>query len=276
MMTVTPGHLYNLRSGMEANLGDLVEAARQKPFVLIGEEHATKAHQLEEASIIQALLDRGRHVGVGLEMFTRPIQDVLDEWTAKKLSEDEFVQKSDWKHQWGYDYGFYRPVLEAVKQNSLPLIALNIPRPWVHAVGTGGVGKLPTSAKLQLPPEIFLSNQKHRAVFDSMMGGHSMKDTSMDNMYSAQVLWDEGMADTALKYQALRPKDPNDVFVIIAGSGHVMYKQGINYRIHRRTNQSTLTLTMIQSGVSVKVSRGLGDFLYVSAPKSVELKVDAK
>ena len=117
---------------------------------------------------------------------------------------------------------------------------------------------------MQLPTELFLGNRDHRQVFEAMMGGHQMTGTSMDQMYAAQVLWDEGMADTALKYVARISTTPSTVFVIIAGAGHVMYDQGINYRIARRHGGAGTTLVMLESDVTVEVSRGLGTFVAVT------------
>ena len=85
-----------------------------------------------------------------------------------------------------------------------------------------------------------------------------------DNMYAAQVLWDEGMADTAIKWMERTPPDPNTIFVVIAGSGHVMYGQGINYRIQRRTKQSGVTIVMGQANGVSKVAKGIGDFVLVT------------
>ncbi|HWD39058.1 MAG TPA: ChaN family lipoprotein [Fimbriimonas sp.] len=264
---VQPGQIYDLRSSRVASVDDLAEAAQGKKFVFLGEQHATKAHQLEEASVVRALGDHGRDVSVGMEMYTRPKQDVLDLWSAGTLTEEQFIDQSDWKHQWGFDYSFYKPVFDIVKERRLPLVGLNVPRDWVHAVATKGYAGLPTSAKLQLPPVLFLGNKDHRSVFDSLMGGHSMVGTGMENMYAAQVLWDEGMADTAIKYTERAPADPKAIFVVIAGGGHVMYGQGINYRIKHRKAGDGITMVMLQSDTPVEVSRGLADFVYVS-PKS--------
>jgi hypothetical protein len=90
-----------------------------------------------------------------------------------------------------------------------------------------------------------------------------------DNIYAAQCLWDEGMADTALKYVSNRYGKPenmpkNTVFVIVAGMGHGLYKQGINWRIMRRTGMDTLTLIGIEGEKSQSVSRGLADYVYVA------------
>jgi uncharacterized iron-regulated protein len=262
---VAPGTFADLRGGKTATFDEFISATDHSKFVYLGEQHATVAHQELEAQVIRALRARGRTVIVGVEMFQRPKQDVLDQWSAGKLGEDEFVASSEWKTQWGFDYKFYRPVFEAVRDLQIPLVALNVPRDWVRTVGKGGYDALPMSAKMQLPNELFLGNNEHRQVFDAMMAGHQATGTSMDQMYAAQVLWDEGMADTALKYLARVNTTPLTVFVVIAGAGHVMYDQGINYRIVRRHGGIGATLVMLESDSTEEVSRGLGTFVTVTA-----------
>ena len=85
-----------------------------------------------------------------------------------------------------------------------------------------------------------------------------------EHIYSAQVLWDEGMADTALKYLGAHKPNSRTVFVVIAGSGHVMYGQGINYRIAKRKGGDGITVVMAESDEPMSVSNGLADFVMVS------------
>jgi uncharacterized iron-regulated protein len=242
---------------------DIAKAADGKRYVFLGENHATKPHQQLQADVIKALLARGRRVVVGLEMYTRPKQDWLDQWSAGTLEEQEFLDKSEWKTQWGFAFDFYRPVFQVSKENKLPMVALNVPRDWVRQVGRKGLAGLTTEQKLQLPNEIFLGNKEHRSVFDALMGGHPPTGPQGDNIYSAQVLWDEGMADTAIKWMD-RFGHEKTVFVVIAGVGHVMYRQGINYRIERRTKQTGITVAMGQAKDASMVSTGIGDFVYIT------------
>lgn len=257
--------LTGLRSGKPATVADVVTTAKGKRFVYLGENHATAAHQNLHADVIRALADSGRQVVIGMEMITRPKQDALDDWVAGKLDEESFKTNVDWKNQWGFDYSFYKPIFDVAKERHLPVVALNVPREWVRAVGRGGYAALSTAARLQLPAELFLGNKDHREVFEALMGGHPMSGAMGDNIYAAQVLWDEGMADTALKYLERYPA-PNQVMVILAGSGHVMYRQAINYRIARRHGGDGITVVMTQSDTPVEVSKGLGDFVYVTKP----------
>lgn len=264
-ITVAPDSLVNLRTSKKAVLDDIVRAARDSQYVLVGESHDNADHHKFQADVIRALSKSGRDVVVGFEMFTRPVQPKLYEWTLGKQSEAEFIERSDWKKQWGFDYEIYRPIFEAAKEFSLPLVALNVPRDWVRAVGRGGASALTAEQQAQVP-QLFLGNQQHREIFNSLMGGHAPTGGGSENIYAAQVLWDEGMADSAIKYMDAQIPSNKRVMVIVAGSGHVMYGQGISYRIRRRTQSKALDIVCIESDKPREISCGLADFVYIAQP----------
>lgn len=268
-LDIAPNQILNTATGRTANADAIAKAADGLNWVYLGENHATTAHQQLQADIIEALAKRGRKVIVGLEMLTRPKQPVLDLWHTTSVSESTFLQKIDWKKEWGFDYKFYRPIFQAAREYSLPMVALNVPRDWVRYVGRGGYGNLTDLQKQELPSEFFLGNGDHKQVFTALMGGHPLTGPQGDNMYAAQVLWDEGMADTALKVMKAKG-DKNTVFVVVAGVGHVMYGQGINYRVTRRTGAKGITVSMLQGDEPQKVAKGLGDFVFMSVPEKKE------
>lgn len=260
--TVDVGAVKDMRSDAVSSARGIAEAADGYRFVCLGESHDNLDHHKMQAAVIQALVDRGRDVVVGFEMFQRPIQKALNPWTMGMYTKEEFINQAEWKTQWGFPFELYEPIFLTVQRDRLPMVALNVPRDWVRAVGKGGYDGLTPQAKSELPSDFYLKNKEHREIFGAMMGGHPMQGDAGENMYKAQTLWDEGMADTALKYLSARISGPKTVFVIVAGSGHVMYGQGINFRIKRRTGMDSLTLTCVDSNEPIKVSRGLGDFVY--------------
>lgn len=260
---VESGRITDLKTGRPATADDIAKAADNKRFVYLGEEHATEPDQVMHAAILEALVRRGRHVVVGLEMYQRSKQPILDQWSEGKIEEGDFLLQSDWKGQWGYDFAFYRPVFDIVRRFRLPLIGLNIPRDWVHRVARDGFGALAADERAQLPSDMSLDNAYHKQIFDSLMGGHAMS----PNIYAAQVLWDEAMADTALKYLGAHNPSSRTVFVVIAGSGHVMYGQGINYRVAKRKAGDGVTVVMLAANEPLTVANGLADFVLV-APES--------
>lgn len=265
--TIAVGKLMHMVSGKEASLDDIVTSAKGFRYVLIGESHDHAGHHQMQADIIEALAKSGRDVLVGFEMFTRPVQKQLNPWTLGWQTEEEFIVQSDWKKQWGFDFALYRPIFNVTKKYKLPMIALNVPRDWVRAVGRGGPGALTAEQKTQMP-ELYLQNAEHRSIFNAMMGGHPPTGPQGENIYAAQVLWDEGMADSAIKYLKQYPTTSNTIVVIVAGSGHVAYGQGIAYRISRQTQEKSLIVMLTSGKESSTVSRGLGDFVYCAPEKA--------
>lgn len=247
--------------GKAVSVDDVAAEAASSRFVYLGESHDSPDHHRMQADVIRALVKKGRNVVVGFEMFTRPNQENLNGWTLGWYSEAEFIEKADWKKQWGFDYSLYKPIFDAVKESQLPMVALNVPREWVRTASREGFDKLPDDAKKQLPPQNY-GNKNHRSIFDALVGGHA--GGSMDGMYRGQVLWDEGMADSALRYMDAYPRSANTVMVIVAGSGHVMYGQGINWRIEQRTGEKGVTMVMIDGTEPREVSKGLANFVYMA------------
>ncbi|MBS1700498.1 MAG: ChaN family lipoprotein [Armatimonadetes bacterium] len=266
--TVEANNWYDLTSGKESSLDGFLKASDRYQFIFLGESHDDPVHHQIQAKVIDGLVKRGRNVTVGFEMFTRPNQPNINAWTLGKWSDDEFIENSNWKKEWGFPYPLYKPIFDVIKKNRLPMVALNVPRDWVRSVGKSGLKGLTADEQSQIPT-VRTDNASHRVVFNAMMGGHPMQGSVGENMYAAQCLWDEGMADTAIKYVtgrygSAKAMPPHSVFVIVAGMGHGLYKQGINWRIWKRTGMDTLTLINIEASGKESVSRGIADFTYVS------------
>lgn len=248
----------DLSNGRAATAKEIARTAEGYRVILLGESHDNADHHAMQAEIISALVHEGRDVAVGLEMFTRDNQHNLNGWTLGWWDEEEFIQKSRWRSQWGFDYELYRPIFEEAKEHRLPLVALNLPRHWVRRVGRGGPNAL-WPIEREWAPDINIKNQDHRRLFMAMIGGHPMGSASrMDNMIAAQVAWDEGMATTAADWLATHP-NTNGIMVILAGSGHVMHGQGINYRLAKKGIPS---MSVVGISGPQTVSAGLADYAF--------------
>jgi len=261
-IVVRTNNAYRTSDGKRVTLREIATAADGKNFVYIGEEHDNADSHRWQTLIIGALVERGREVVIGLEMLQREKQPILDLWTLGKFTEEEFLERVDWKRQWGIDYALYRPIFEFAKKEKLRMIALNIPRDWVRITSRSGWEALSSEAKSQLP-EPYMNDVEHFEVFRALMGGHP-GDASIESMYRGQVLWDEAMADSAIRYYNERYRSGKTVFVILAGNGHVMYRRGINFRIERRTGMSGITVVTVPVSSEKnekRVSAGVGDFV---------------
>jgi uncharacterized iron-regulated protein len=247
-----------LATGKSADLGAVVKAAQGCSYVLVGEEHGTFVHQQVEADVIEALVKSGRDVVIGMEMFDFQHTPALNCWTRGYWDEPTFIERSEWKTQWGFDYAAYRPVFELAKLYRIPMVGLNVPRDWVRTVSRGGVEAMTDEMKTRVP-RMDLTNKNHAAIFDAMMGGHPMGDTS--KIYSGMVMWDEAMAANAMREIEPR-RNPNAVMVICVGMGHVIHKQGISWRIDQSKGGKSLTVICLGKDVADPVAKSLGDFAF--------------
>ncbi|RYG42296.1 hypothetical protein EON79_19190, partial [bacterium] len=107
---VASGATMDTRTGKSA--APWSEVAEGKPWVYLGESHATEPHQRTEAEVVEALAKSGRKIAVGVEMLTRPVQPVLDRYISGEIDEATFLTEADWKGQWGFDFKFYRPLFQ--------------------------------------------------------------------------------------------------------------------------------------------------------------------
>ena len=81
-------------------------------IVLLGETHTAAAHHRWQHYMLAALHSRNDNMMVGFEMLPRRAQPVLDAWRTGRLSEQEFLEQSEWRKVWGYDADLYLPLLQ--------------------------------------------------------------------------------------------------------------------------------------------------------------------
>lgn len=259
--TVTVGMGYtDSVSGKKSSADVIAAACDDVQFLLVGESHATPSHHRAQAELISALVKRGRTVTVGLEMFTRDNQLLINGLSVGQQTIEEFEIASNWKAQWGHEFNAYRPVLEAVRDNQLRMVALNVPRPWVSQASKQGYSSFDEFQRKWVP-SLDLTNKNHEAVVSALLGGHPLIMGS-SNMLAGQVTWDTGMAKSALDWQADWPYRKN-IMVILAGAGHVMYGQGINYRLNQLGGMKSKCVVCVHDIPNRPVSRGLADYFFV-------------
>lgn len=245
----------------------LIEAARETRVLLIGEQHDQLAHHKLQGEVIRLLADAGFQVTVGMEMLNFQQQDLvtreaLASWYAGEWSDDQFAEAIDWGGQWGMDFSLYAPVFHAARDTGSGLLAINVPREWVRTISREGFDQLPSEARDWTGP-LDLEAGFHRQVFNALIGGHPMAGEGGERFYSAQVFWDVAMARASHEWLSAPDREENEILVIIAGNGHVMYNQGINLRLDQNFGHASTSLVPLGPGHPPQVARSLGDFVWV-------------
>jgi uncharacterized iron-regulated protein len=243
----------------------------------------------------------GKRLALGMEMVQSPFQGVLDDWAAKRIDEAALLSRTGWVDRWGYDFAMYRPILERARTQGMALVALNAPRELVKAVARKGVDGLTADERARLPA-LVLDDAQHRAWFDAIMEGMEAhghgtgaaekageketekageKETekagegegesgsgsgsgapSAENVYAAQVVWDESMAEHSRRWLGAG----GDTIVIIAGTGHC-HDSAIVRRLVRRGGGPALSIRPIiddgEGNVAAALAEASNDYLFV-------------
>ncbi|MEE4242065.1 MAG: ChaN family lipoprotein, partial [Desulfopila sp.] len=142
------------------SLDTVLELLRDTQVIYIGETHTSvEDHHLQHL-ILEGIFRRNPNIAIGLEMFPKSSQMSLDQYTLGKNSMEEklFLKQSRYFEVWGYDYRYYKNIIDFAKKYHLPLVALNIDKAIVSAISeTGSADILSEKQRLDLPQERDLS-----------------------------------------------------------------------------------------------------------------------
>ncbi len=238
-------------------LPDVMAHAADKKIIYVGETHDLFSDHVMELEIIKDLHRRGKKVAIGLEMFQKPFQEIVDEYIEGKIGEKEFLKGTEYFKRWGFDYHLYRPILLFARAEKIPVVALNQRQEIVDKVFRGGLGSLSEEERKSVPSQMDFSDeayeQRLRKVFLEHRDVENFKTSNFDFFYEAQVLWDETMAESIDRFLRTHP---NDQMVVLAGSGHLAYGSGIPKRMARRTGYD---YAIILNGAHFE--KGIADFV---------------
>jgi uncharacterized iron-regulated protein len=256
---------YGLRTtdGARLEQGALLEEIARADLICAGENHDDAAHHFVQLSILEHLVLRApqtsRQLGVGLEMIPRTSQGILDAFARGAVDEGNFLRDVDWDSIWGFDFAYYRPILDAARRAGATLLALNAPRSVVRAVARGRLKSLSSEERRTLP-ELRLDDAEHRGAFDRAMAGHPKHGMSLDHLYAAQVLWDETMAAAGVAWldEGRAPRQ----LLVLAGTGHC-HESAIVRRVERRIDVDAISVRTVASDAAAEPDLPRVDYVVV-------------
>jgi uncharacterized iron-regulated protein len=227
------GDIVHLPTGVPVSQAQMLAIAADARIVYLGETHDNPASHRLEVEVLEALAERrpGRQA-LGMEMFNRAQQPVLDRWVAGLLDEKAFLRESRWFENWGMDFGYYRDLLNLARDRKIPVIALNAEKSMVAALR----GKTPeqlSAGDRALLPQLDLTDPYYRDMVTAILGDSRHKGMQPDAFVRIQTLWDETMAESAVRYLS-SPAGEDRHLLVVAGGSHVQSGFGIPRRVFRR------------------------------------------
>lgn len=233
------GEIVHLPTGVKVNEAEMLAAVTDARIVYVGETHDNPAAHRVQLAVIEAMNERWPGlVSIGMEMFTRGQQPVLDRWVSGELSEKAFLKEADWYSTWSMDFAYYRDILLYARDHRVPVIGLNAEKALIKTVGKSPAGEFSAEERERLP-EMDMSDPYQTAMVKAIYGGHAAGANRLDGFQRVQTLWDETMAETVASH-LLTCLEGSRRMVVLAGGNHVRYGFGIPRRVFRRLPTSYL------------------------------------
>ena len=239
-------------------LSAALETASSRRIVYVGEFHDRFSNHDVELQVIEAMHGKDPMIAVGMEMFQRPFQKVIDDYIGGNINEREFLQGTEYFKRWGFDYNLYKPILDFCRRNKVPVVALNMRSEIIDKVSEGGIDALSDDERKELPSEMDFSDDAYRERIRQAYAQHQGQERSFASFLQAQVIWDETMAESIDGYLSDHPERR---LIVIAGGGHLVYSNGIPARAFRRNG---LSHTIILN--DVEIDPGIADFVVQPQP----------
>jgi len=229
--------LHALAAGALLSEAELWARLAESPATCFGEvhddpyQHHAQTRALEEWAARGA--DPARPLGVGFEMFQRPFQPALTAFMEGELDEAGLLAGTEYAARWGYDFSLYRPLLESTRELGLSALALNARAELTRQIARGGLASL-TPDQLAELPELELEDPEHREYIFGLFGvlPEHGAEFGLEDVYIAQTVWDETMADTSAHWLAAEGQGAR--LLIFAGVVHC-HASAIPRRLSRRT-----------------------------------------
>lgn len=201
----------------------LIERMASADVVLLGELHDQPGHHRVRAQWLEALAER-RSITIVMEQLDQRRQPQLDAERARLVESETLsararrvAQAAGFDFE-GWNWAFYRPVVELAIDRAIPLRAGNLSREEAMAIARGQAHRLSVKVPSGWGP---LQESLLRA---SITEGHCglLPDSMIVPMVSAQRARDAQIAEVALSAQA-----SGRLPVVLAGNAHVRRDYGI-------------------------------------------------
>jgi len=254
------GDIINTKTGVPVSFEELIADLNMAKVIYIGEKHTDSAHHKIQLRVIKRLIDTHQELVIGMEAFDHSYQKILDMWSAGRLDEKGFLERTHWYANWKFDFELYKDILAFIRERHIKLIGLNIPFHIPPKIAVGGIESLSGDEKKHLPKRIDTTNADHRAYVEDIFKKHKVKGReSFEHFYMVQCVWEETMAESITLYLKKRSK-----MVVLAGNGHIIRKFGIPDRSFNRTGAIFRTLLLASAGSKAELA--FADYIWVTPP----------
>lgn len=164
-----PYRIVRASDGREVPREEFVTLLKGSSAICVGEGHTDSNHHWAQLEVLTHLGDfESERWALGMEMFQRPFQGVLDDFSEGRVTEKQLLGRSDWLRRWGHDWRYYAPMVRLAAKRGYALLALNISKELKEKWKASSTNELSADDKARIP-EMNLEDEAHRRWFRSLM-----------------------------------------------------------------------------------------------------------
>jgi uncharacterized iron-regulated protein len=250
--------------------------------VLLGERHDSAEHHRWQLHTLAALHALQPRMVLGMEMFPRRVQNVLDEWSAGSLTEEELLARTEWNQVWGHDAELYLPILHFARMHRIPLLALNVERALVRRVATEGWDAVPEAQREGVERPAPAAADYQAVLYESYLAHLSeaerrqrrraepnYTEPAFQRFVEGMQVWDRAMAQVIGERLA---RDDGVLVVALLGSGHLLGGYGTPHQLRELGVRDAAVLLPWDAEQDCRELRpGVADLVFgVQPPRSAQ------
>jgi len=212
---------------------------------LLGEVHDNAEGHRQRSTWLATQLAGGWRPTIAMEQFDRDQQPALDAALAI-CADADCILRAVASPQAGWEWDYYRPVLQLAVQYHLPIRAANIARGEVSRVIRSGISAALDADTLARfgadhpPPAALVASQREEIIAGHC---HMLPDSSIPGMLNAQIARDLWMAQTVLDHAS-------HGVVLLAGNGHVRRDVGAAYWLQQAAPGRVHSVAYLEKGTN--------------------------
>ena len=166
------GKIWHVAAERFVAFAYLAESVRNAHFRLLGEVHDNADHHVIQAKLLDFLGAGGLKPLVAFEQFDREFdRALLEKQTAGTISADDVADAVKFDRK-GWNWEFYRPLVEIALRYTMPLRAANLSRTAAVRIAKQGLAALDPARVAALRLETAWSAEKEQGLRDTIIDGH--------------------------------------------------------------------------------------------------------
>ncbi|MFN3814107.1 MAG: ChaN family lipoprotein [Aquificaceae bacterium] len=192
--------------------------------IYLPEEHTSIEDHQFQLRVIECLYKTGYSFSIGMEMFQQPFQRYLDDYIDCKITEQDMLEKTEYRKRWGYDPSLYTSIWRYAREKGIKLYALNLPTELLVRIKREGLKSVQDPI---LPDPIIDLTQEEKKRLERILEIHPKTDAPY--FFDVQNAWDNVMAYAVVR---MLNHHPDKKVVVLVGRGHAeSLKMGMPYRV---------------------------------------------